>query len=226
MNDGIHGYECHPEYKCSLFVNTAGPLEKNYCTILDYEVYTHNWSFSHEFPILSLFRLLDTQFHKNSAFCNHLITHQQYVFHTAFLQSPRISINSTHPYLSRSSMLLWLPCLITHPSLCFTILHLDSVSFLPFSSNSFRISQNTIEFWVFNHTIPCFWLAPPFHLFCENDPPNRGYSRLAEPLSFPPSVVFLCFFMVVFSYSLFCHSFQVCVKSSYFHRHSLPLCSS
>ena len=28
MNDGIHGYECHPEYKCSLFVNTAGPNKK------------------------------------------------------------------------------------------------------------------------------------------------------------------------------------------------------
>ena len=41
-NNGYHRYECHPQYKCSLFVNTAGPLEKNYCTILDYEVYTHN----------------------------------------------------------------------------------------------------------------------------------------------------------------------------------------
>ena len=28
MNDGIHGYECHPEYKFSLFVNTAGPNKK------------------------------------------------------------------------------------------------------------------------------------------------------------------------------------------------------
>ena len=63
-NNGYHRYECHPQYKCSLFVNTAGPLEKNYCTILDYEVYTHNCSFSPEFPIFSLFRLLDTQFHK------------------------------------------------------------------------------------------------------------------------------------------------------------------
>ena len=43
---------------------------------------------------------------------------------------------------------------------------------------------------------------------------------------FRPPLSFLCFFMVVFSYSLFCHSFQVCVKSSYFHRHSLPLCPS
>ena len=41
MNDGIHGYECHPEYKCSLFVNTAGPNKKNLFSVLDYEVYTH-----------------------------------------------------------------------------------------------------------------------------------------------------------------------------------------
>ena len=41
-NNGYHRYGCHPQYKCSLFVNTAGPVEDNYCTILDYEVYTHN----------------------------------------------------------------------------------------------------------------------------------------------------------------------------------------
>ena len=40
-NDGTHVYECHPEYKSSLFVNTAGPDEKNQFSILDYEVYTH-----------------------------------------------------------------------------------------------------------------------------------------------------------------------------------------
>ena len=40
-NDGTHGYECHPGYKSSLFVNTAGPNEKNNFSILDYEVYTH-----------------------------------------------------------------------------------------------------------------------------------------------------------------------------------------
>ena len=40
-NDGTHGYECHPEYKSSLFVNTAGPDEKNNFSLLDYEVYTH-----------------------------------------------------------------------------------------------------------------------------------------------------------------------------------------
>ena len=38
-NDGTHSYECHPEYKSSLFVNTAGPDEKNKCSLLDYEVY-------------------------------------------------------------------------------------------------------------------------------------------------------------------------------------------
>ena len=40
-NDGTHGYECHPEYKSSLFVNTAGPDEINKFSLLDYEVYTH-----------------------------------------------------------------------------------------------------------------------------------------------------------------------------------------
>ena len=41
-NDGTRGYECHPEYKSSLFVNTAGVDEENKFTVLDYEVYTHN----------------------------------------------------------------------------------------------------------------------------------------------------------------------------------------
>ncbi len=41
-NDGTHGYECHPQYKSSLFVNTAGPDEENEFSVLDYEVYTHN----------------------------------------------------------------------------------------------------------------------------------------------------------------------------------------
>ena len=40
-NDGTHSYECHPEYKSSLFVNTAGPEERNFFSVLDYEVYTH-----------------------------------------------------------------------------------------------------------------------------------------------------------------------------------------
>ena len=38
-NDGTRGYECHPEYKSSLFVNTAGPDERNKFLVLDYEVY-------------------------------------------------------------------------------------------------------------------------------------------------------------------------------------------
>ena len=41
-NDGTHGYECHPEYKSSLFVNTDEPDEENKFILLDYEVYTHN----------------------------------------------------------------------------------------------------------------------------------------------------------------------------------------
>ncbi len=39
QNDGERGYECHPEYKSSLFVNTAGPDEKNFFYVLDYEVF-------------------------------------------------------------------------------------------------------------------------------------------------------------------------------------------
>ena len=42
LNHDISGYECHPKYKMSLFVNTAGPDEENRFSILDYEVYTHN----------------------------------------------------------------------------------------------------------------------------------------------------------------------------------------
>ena len=34
-------YECHPEYKSSLYVNTDDPDNKNYFSVLDYEVYTH-----------------------------------------------------------------------------------------------------------------------------------------------------------------------------------------
>ena len=40
-NNGEGAYEYHPEYKSSLFVNTAGPDEENYFSVLDYEVYTH-----------------------------------------------------------------------------------------------------------------------------------------------------------------------------------------
>ena len=38
-NDGTLSYECHPEHKSSLFVNTAGPDEYNYFSVLDFEVY-------------------------------------------------------------------------------------------------------------------------------------------------------------------------------------------
>ncbi len=38
-NDGTRGFECHPEYKSSLFVNTAGPNEKNCFSVIDYEVF-------------------------------------------------------------------------------------------------------------------------------------------------------------------------------------------
>ena len=40
-NDSNWGYKCHPKYKCPLFVNTAGPDEENYFSVLDYEVFTH-----------------------------------------------------------------------------------------------------------------------------------------------------------------------------------------
>ena len=40
-NNGEGAYEYHPEYKSSLFVNTAGPDEENNFSVLDYEVYTH-----------------------------------------------------------------------------------------------------------------------------------------------------------------------------------------
>ena len=35
-------FNCHPHYKSSLFVNTAGPNEMNYFEMLDYEVYAYN----------------------------------------------------------------------------------------------------------------------------------------------------------------------------------------
>ena len=38
-NDGTHGYECHTEYKSSLFVNSSGSNEKNYFSIINYEVF-------------------------------------------------------------------------------------------------------------------------------------------------------------------------------------------
>ena len=33
-------YDCHPQYKSSLYVNTAGPDNANYFSVLDYEVYS------------------------------------------------------------------------------------------------------------------------------------------------------------------------------------------
>ena len=42
-NDSEGGYECHPEYKSSLFVNTAGHDERNKFSVLDYEVYCINY---------------------------------------------------------------------------------------------------------------------------------------------------------------------------------------
>ena len=38
-NDGTNGYECHPKYKSSLFVNTAGSDKKIFFSVLDYEVF-------------------------------------------------------------------------------------------------------------------------------------------------------------------------------------------
>ena len=38
-NDGTHGYECHPQCRSSLFVNTAGPDRNNYFSVFDYEVF-------------------------------------------------------------------------------------------------------------------------------------------------------------------------------------------
>ena len=38
-NDGTYGYDCHPQYKSSLFVDTAGPDEYNYFRVLDFEVF-------------------------------------------------------------------------------------------------------------------------------------------------------------------------------------------
>ena len=35
-------YECSSDLKRSLFVNTAGPDEKNYFKVSDYEVFTYN----------------------------------------------------------------------------------------------------------------------------------------------------------------------------------------
>ena len=41
-NDGKHAYDCHPQYKSSLYVNTAGSEKENRFSVLDYEVFTYN----------------------------------------------------------------------------------------------------------------------------------------------------------------------------------------
>ncbi len=40
-NDG-RGYDCHPEYKSSLFVNTNDPDKPNKFYVYDYEVFAYN----------------------------------------------------------------------------------------------------------------------------------------------------------------------------------------
>ncbi len=40
-NNGKIGYKCHPTYKSSFFVNTAGPEKNNRFSVVDYEVYTY-----------------------------------------------------------------------------------------------------------------------------------------------------------------------------------------
>ena len=41
-NNVDSGYECHPEYKSSIFVNTNEPDQTNKFAVSDYEVYTFN----------------------------------------------------------------------------------------------------------------------------------------------------------------------------------------
>ena len=41
-NNGTYAYECHPQYKSSLFVTKHDYRSKNCFSLLDYEVYTHN----------------------------------------------------------------------------------------------------------------------------------------------------------------------------------------
>ena len=41
-NDGTRGYDCHPEYKMSLFVHTNDPDKKNQFYVSDYEVFAYN----------------------------------------------------------------------------------------------------------------------------------------------------------------------------------------
>ena len=41
-NDGTYGYDCHPEYKMSLFVHTNDPDKSNHFIVSDYEVFAYN----------------------------------------------------------------------------------------------------------------------------------------------------------------------------------------
>ena len=40
--NGTEGYECHPVYKSSLFVNTNDPDKSNHFIVSDYEVFAYN----------------------------------------------------------------------------------------------------------------------------------------------------------------------------------------
>ena len=40
MNDGAHGYKCHPKYKSSLFVTTNVHENRYLFSVLEYEVYS------------------------------------------------------------------------------------------------------------------------------------------------------------------------------------------
>ena len=42
LNDGTRGYNCHPEYKSSLFVNTNDSDKSNHFIVSDYEVFAYN----------------------------------------------------------------------------------------------------------------------------------------------------------------------------------------
>ena len=47
QNNGRIGYECHSDYKKSLFVNTAEPHKTNYFSVFDYEVYGIDYQSKH-----------------------------------------------------------------------------------------------------------------------------------------------------------------------------------
>ena len=51
-NDGTNGYECHPRYKNSFFTNTNMANERNWFTVVDYEVF--GIDYEHEYNINKL----------------------------------------------------------------------------------------------------------------------------------------------------------------------------